>query len=73
MDLKRIITTLIGLPTVILVFLFGNEYVIGGCIFIASIFCMKEYLGVIKKVCKPVTWLRLFKYCIYNIINTYKF
>ena len=37
MNLKRILTTLIGLPIVITIFLLGNEYVIGGIVLIASI------------------------------------
>lgn len=57
MDLKRILTTLLGLPAVVLVFLFGNEYIIGGVVLIASIICMYEYFGVIKKVSKPIEWI----------------
>lgn len=57
MDLKRILTTVIGLPLVILVFILGNKYVIGGIILIASIICIYEYFNVIKKVCKPVKWI----------------
>ena len=57
MNLKRILTTLIGLPIVITIFLLGNEYVIGGIVLIASIICMYEYFNVVKKVCKPIQWI----------------
>jgi len=57
MNLKRVLTTVIGLPIVIIVFLLGNEYVIGGIALIASIICMYEYFNVIKKVCKPIQWV----------------
>ena len=57
MNLKRVLTTVIGLPIVIMVFLLGNEYVIGGIALIASIICMYEYFKVIKKVCKPIHWI----------------
>lgn len=57
MDLKRILTSIIGLPVVILTFSFGNKYIIGGVIFIASIICMYEYFEAIKKVCKPIEWV----------------
>ena len=57
MDLKRILTTLIGLPLVVLVFILGNKYVIGGVIFTASIICTYEYFKVIQKVCKPIKWV----------------
>ena len=57
MSLKRILTTVLGLPLVIIVFLLGNEYVIGGVILIASIICMYEYFGAVKKVSKPIEWV----------------
>lgn len=57
MDLKRIITTILGLPIVILVFLFGNKYVINGVILVASIICMYEYFGAVRKVSKPIEWV----------------
>ena len=57
MDLKRVLTTIIGLPIVILAFTFGNQYLIGMIIFIASIICMYEYFNVVKKVSKPIEWI----------------
>ena len=57
MNLKRVLTTVIGLPIVIIVLLLGNEYVIGGIVLIASIICMYEYLKKKKKVCKPIQWV----------------
>ena len=57
MNLKRVLTTLIGLPIVIMVLILGNEYIIGGIVLVASIICMYEYFNVIKKVCKPVQWI----------------
>ncbi len=69
MDLKRIITAVLGLPTVAAVFLLGNEYVIGLIVLIASIICMHEYFEVISKVSKPIKWIG---YCsnIYIILST---
>lgn len=57
MDLKRILTTVIGLPAVIAICLLGNEYVMAGVIFLVSCICMHEYLGVVKKVSKPIEWV----------------
>lgn len=57
MDLKRILTTVLGLPAVIALCLFGNEYVMAGVIFIVSCICMHEYFGVVKKVSKPIEWV----------------
>ena len=52
MDLKRVLTTVLGLPIVALVFLYGNQYVIGSVILVVSIICMYEYYAAIKKVVK---------------------
>lgn len=57
MDLKRILTTVLGIPVVALMFLYGNKCLIGTAILIVSIFCMYEYFGAVKKVSKPVEWL----------------
>lgn len=57
MNLKRILTTIIGIPIVVLTILFANEYIIGGIVLIASIICMYEYFNAIKKVCKPIHWI----------------
>lgn len=57
MDLKRILTTILGLPLVAMVFLFGNQYVIGSVILVVSIISMYEYFTAIKKVSKPIQWV----------------
>ena len=57
MDFKRVLTTILGLPLVIIVFLLGNQYLIGLVVLIASIICMYEYFGAVKKVCKPIEWI----------------
>jgi len=57
MDLKRIITALIGLPSMVLAIIFGNKYIIGIGIAIVGIICMYEYFSVIKNVSKPIKWV----------------
>ena len=57
MNLKRVLTAVLGLPLVVVVFLLGNEYVIGGVVFVASIICMHEYFEAVKKVSKPIEWI----------------
>ena len=57
MDLKRVLTTILGLPIVILIFVFGNKYIMNSLIMIASIICMYEYFGAVKKVSKPIEWV----------------
>lgn len=61
MDLKRVLTTILGLPIVALVFIYGNKYVLGGVILVVSIICMYEYFSAVKKVSKPIEWARIFK------------
>lgn len=57
MDLKRIITALIGLPLVILLMVFGNSQVISFTIMLVALICMNEYFKVIEKICKPIKWV----------------
>lgn len=57
MDLKRVLTTVLGLPIVALLFVLGNQYVIGVAVLIVSIISMHEYFGAIKKTCKPIQWV----------------
>ena len=57
MDIKRILTSLIGLPLVILLMTFGTPQVISFAIMIIAIICMYEYFNVIKKICKPIQWV----------------
>lgn len=57
MDLKRVLTTVLGLPIVALLFVLGNEYVIGVAVLIVSIISMYEYFGAVKKVAKPIQWV----------------
>ena len=57
MDLKRILTTVLGLPLVVIVFLLGNKFIIDLLILVVSIICMSEYFGAVKKVSKPIEWV----------------
>ena len=66
MDLKRILTTLLGVPAVTAVFILCNKYVIDVLLMIIAIMCMHEYLGVIKKVSHPN---ELISYCSTIIIG----
>ena len=54
MDLKRIFTTVLGLPAVAAVFIICDKYVIDILLMVVAIMCMHEYLAVIKKVSHPI-------------------
>lgn len=57
MNLKRILTSLIGFPLVVLLITLGNAAIIDFAIMIVAIICMHEYLGIISKVCNPIKWI----------------
>lgn len=57
MNLKRILTTVIGLPIVGAILLLGNKYVIDFILMAVSIICMYEYFTVISKVAHPIKWV----------------
>lgn len=60
MNLKRIITALVGLPLVILLIVFGNKYLIDFVIAIIALFAMYEYANCASKEVKFIGWVRLF-------------
>lgn len=54
MDIKRILTTVLGIPVVAAIFIFCNNYIIDILLMIIAIMCMHEYLEVTKKVSHPM-------------------
>ncbi len=64
MNLKRMITAVVGLPFVILLMLFGNESIFDVVIAVVAVVAMYEYANCIKKEAKFIGWVRLFiGYC----------
>lgn len=59
MDLKRILTSLIGFPIVIAIIVFGNNIVIDIFFSLVAIIGMKEYFGAFEKnkKAKPIKWI----------------
>lgn len=57
MNLKRILTSLIGFPLVVLIIALGTAPIIDFAIMIVAIICMYEYIEVISKVCNPIKWV----------------
>ena len=56
MNLKRVLTTLIGMPIVGAILILANKYVIDFILMAISIICMYEYFTVISKVAHPIKW-----------------
>ena len=71
MNLKRILTSIIGLPLVILLIVFGTPQIISFAIMLIAVICMYEYFSVIKKICNPIEWARIFKY--YSYFSSFDF
>ena len=57
MNLKRVLTTLIGMPIVGAILILANKYVIDFILMAISIICMYEYFTVISKVAHPIKWV----------------
>lgn len=70
MDFKRLLTALIGLPIVILVFIFGNKYIVDFLIAIIAIISLNEYFRAASKEIKPISWIG-YLLAARNIFNTY--
>lgn len=60
MNVKRIMTALIGLPLVILLIVLGNRYIVDVAVAIIAIFAMYEYANCASKEVKFISWVRLF-------------
>lgn len=57
MNVKRIMTAIIGLPLVILLILFGNKYIIDAVIAVIAIIAMYEYSKCISSEAKFISWV----------------
>lgn len=57
MDIKRLVSAILGLPMVIIVLLLGNKYMIDIAIAIVAIISLHEYYNAIAKENKPIQWI----------------
>lgn len=57
MNIKRILTTLIGLPVVALIFIFGNKYIIDILMAIIANIAIFEYFKCSSKEIKGLSWI----------------
>lgn len=57
MDIKRVTSSLLGFPLVLIIFLLGNKIIVDFALAIIAVLSMYEYFNCIKKVAKPVKWL----------------
>lgn len=57
MNIKRLLSAMLGLPLVVLVLALGNEYFIDIFFAIVAIISMYEYFNAIKEKANPVKWI----------------
>ena len=57
MNVKRITTSLLGFPLVVIILLLGNKIVVDIALAIIAVLAMSEYFNAIEKVAKPVRWV----------------
>ena len=57
MDVKRITSSLLGFPLVVIVLLLGNKVLVDIALAIIAMIAMNEYFNAIAKVANPVKWL----------------
>ncbi len=59
MDLKRVLTTVIGFPIIIAIIVLGNENIIDVFFAIVALFAIQEYYGAFEKSkkAKPIKWI----------------
>lgn len=57
MDIKRITSSLLGFPLVLLILLIGDKIVVDISLSIVALLAMNEYFNAITKIANPVKWL----------------
>lgn len=57
MDVKRVTSSLLGFPLVVIVLLLGNKVLVDIALAIIAMIAMNEYFNAVSKVANPVKWL----------------
>ncbi len=57
MDIKRLLTAVIGLPIIILISIFGNKYIVDFLMAIIAIISLREYFKATSNEIKPISWI----------------
>lgn len=59
MDVKRILTSVLGLPAIIALIIFGNNIIIDIFFAVVATFAIREYFGAFEKSkkAKPIKWI----------------
>ena len=57
MNMKRIVTALIGFPIVVCLLVFGNKYIVDAILAIIALISMNEYIKCVSNKAKVVSWI----------------
>lgn len=57
MESKRVITSLLGFPLVVIILVFGNKYIVDIVFAIIAAMSLHEYFNAFKEKAKPVIWM----------------
>ncbi len=57
MDIKRVLTAVIGFPLVAILLIFGNKYIVDIAFAIVALIAIREFFNAFKEKAKPVSWL----------------
>ena len=57
MDLKRVLTAVIGFPLVAILLIFGNRYVVDIAFAIVALMAIREFFNAFKGKAEPINWL----------------
>ena len=69
MNLKRILTAVIGLPFIVMTLVFANIYIVDLVFALIAIMCLHEYMFSFKEKAKPVFWVGYIACLLISIIN----
>lgn len=69
MNRKRVATSLIGMPIIILLIVFGNKYIIDILLNFVAMICMYEYFSVIEMASKPIKWVGYLSTIIISLVS----
>lgn len=56
-DFKRLFTTVIGLPAVVAIIIFANNYIVDAIIALIAIISLHEYFNAVSKKSTPIRWV----------------
>ncbi len=57
MNIKRLTSSILGFPIVLVILVFGNKYIVDIAFAVIAIMSLHEYFKAMKNKSKPVTWL----------------